>query len=43
MQWMMQQWSPFSVANNNSFGHIEFVRSKGEGGKLFKLSAKHIH
>jgi hypothetical protein len=31
------------VANNNSFGHIGFARSRGEGKKLFKLGAKHIH
>jgi hypothetical protein len=31
------------MANNNSFGNIEFAISKREGKKLFKLGAKHIH
>jgi hypothetical protein len=32
----------FFVINNNSFGDSEFVGSRGEGKKLFKLGAKHI-
>jgi hypothetical protein len=31
------------MANNNSFGDSEFVRSRGEGKTLLKLGAKHIH
>jgi hypothetical protein len=40
---MMQQWSLLFVANNNSFGNIEFARSRGEGNNYSKLGAKHIH
>jgi hypothetical protein len=40
MQWMMQQWCLFSMANNNSFGNNEFGWSRREGKNSIQVRCK---